>query len=264
MTQMTPRSRLGLQLLMLLAGVLVGLAVIALHCAWLSLYSARPKLLSGDIARELVWLNLPFAATVLGLLAARTKTVVAPLVGVTLGIIAGSFIAAAVPEAHLLPLPRGLLSAPVTLACVIAFLAIMIGLASTAAWIDRGQGLSWLNYGAAAGYAFFLALVMMYSRKVVLPPGGGPWSVATGIFGVFLSGLLVGALVGGVVAIWAGTFVGLVGQVIYLNAVADQTSNLFPLVLIGFVIGAGFAFPGGYLGEQIRKLVLGSQASTTF
>ena len=156
MTQMTPRSRLGLQLLMLLAGVLVGLAIIALHCARLSLYLARPKLLSGDVARELVWLNLPFAATVLGLLAVRTRTVVAPLVGVTLGIIAGSFIAAAVPEAHLLPLPRGLLSAPVTLACAIAFLAIMIGIASTAAWIDRGQGLSWLNYGAAAGDRFFL------------------------------------------------------------------------------------------------------------
>jgi len=206
---MRQQRGLGHQSVVMAVAVVVGLAVVALHCAWLSLYSAQPKLLLGDIARELVWLNVPLAATCLGLLAVGTKTFTAPLVGVTLGVLAGSFIAAAAPESHLLPLPRGLPPALVMLTVVIAFFAITTGLASATSWPERGQGLSWVNYWAAAGYAFFLALVMMYARRVVLPPGGGAWSIAAGMFGVFLSGLLVGALFGGVVAIWAGTFVGL-------------------------------------------------------
>ena len=81
---MPQRPTLGFQLFMVLMGAFVGLILIVLHWTWLSLHYSRPNSVWGGFARELVWLDLPFAAMLLGLLSIRSKTVVAPLVGVRL------------------------------------------------------------------------------------------------------------------------------------------------------------------------------------
>jgi hypothetical protein len=253
---MTQRT-LGL-ILALLAGVAIGLAFIGLHFAWLSLYYAKPKLLVGCIARELVWLNLPLAAALLGLLSVRSQRMVAPLVGVIIGTVVGYLAGTWLyPEVPAVPPSKGLSSSPVILGLVAATLIMTTALAHASAWLERRSDLVWLSYTVAAGYAVLLTLAMTYSRRV-LPPGGEVHLVVWPfVLAVILSGFFAGALVGQFVAVWAGIFVGEVGQVIFATVMAEQQSNLFPLVLVVVGLSAGFAFPGGYAGEELRKLLLG-------
>jgi hypothetical protein len=222
-------------------------------------------LLVGCIARELVWLNLPLAAALLGLLSVRSQRMVAPIAGMIIGTVggyfAGTWLYAEVPA---VPPSKALPPSPVILGLVAATLVMTTALAHASAWLERRSNLAWLSYTVAAGYAVFLTLVMTYSRRV-LPPGGEVHLIVWPfVLAVILSGFFAGALVGQFVAVWAGTLVGQVGQLIFAEVVARNHSNLFPLVLVVAVFSAGLAFPGGYLGEQIRKAILGPRASTTF
>src|ERR1700704_1267461 len=122
---MPQRPTLGLQLFMVLMGAYVGLMLMVLHWSWLSLHYARPNSVWGGFARELIWLDLPFAAMLLGLLSIKSKTILAPLAGVVIVVLAYPlFIARLLPEARLVPLPNVLPSTAITLATVMAFFAI--------------------------------------------------------------------------------------------------------------------------------------------
>jgi hypothetical protein len=261
---MPQRPTLGFQLFMVLMGAFVGLILIVLHWTWLSLHYARPNSVWGGFARELVWLDLPFAAMLLGLLSIRSKTVVAPLVGLAIAVLTYPlFIDRLLPQARLVPLPNALPSTAVTLASVMAFFAITTVLANVQTRLDKNKWSTWLNYSLAFGYAFFLTVLITYARKIF---PHGPYTYATlwpAIAAIVLLGFLAAALFGSFFAVWAGTFACQIGQIILGWVMTGGVSNLGPLVLIFAVVVASFAFPGGYLGELVRNLVLRRQASTS-
>lgn len=249
---MTQRRTLGLQLVVLLAGVLVGLALIALHWFWLSHYYAQQKSVWGGLARELVWLDGALAAAFLGLLSVKSKTIVAPLAGVAIAMLTYPLIASMLlPEARLVPVSNVLPPTIVMLVCIFAFFVIATGLAGAQAWLEKRPAYSWLRYMIAGGYALFLTVVMICARYI-LP---SELYLITTITGIVLLGFFAGALFGRFFAVWAGTFVGLVGHTL-LVWVLWGPGQFGPLFLLFAVLAASFAFPGAFVGEHLRSLVL--------
>ena len=274
---MPQRRTPGLQLLVVLAAAFVGLGLIGLHASWLSLHYAHQKSVLGGFMRELVWLDLPFAAAVLGLLSVKSRTFVAPLVGMAIGMLAGLLATTMLlpearfvlwPATNVVPgpamqlFPRALPTPVVALACIFAFFATITGLANAQAWLERKQERVWLSFVLAAGYALFLTVVASYARGV-LPPQEEMRVLFTLAAAVVLLGFFAAALFGAFFAVWAGTFVGHVGQVILVWVLVGP-GQFGPVILVLAAVGAGFAFPGAFVGQRLRGLVLGRRPRPDF
>jgi hypothetical protein len=258
------RGTLGLVLVLLL-GMAIGLSLVAIGATSLSVYNASPKLLVGCLAREVVWLNLPLTGAALSLLSVRSQSFVAPFAGAVIGAAASFFVARKLyPGISIIPPSGALPDLPVNLGLAIAFVVLTIAAAYASVWLDGRPQLAWLSYSIAAACGLCLSLLMTYSRRV-LPPGGEFHLVVVPfIFGIILSGLVAGALVGRTFAVWAGMLVGQVGQLIAAEVMATSSSNLFPLVLVIVILSAGLAIPGAYMGEVIRRFILGSRVAATW
>jgi len=122
----------------------------------------------------------------------------------------------------------------------------------------------WLKYAFASGYALLLSAIANFAPKVFphavyTYAGLWPWMV-----GLILLGLFAAALFGGYIAVWAGILAGKIGCMILGWVLTGGISNLGPLLLVVTIVIVAFTLPAGYVGEQLRNLVLRQKAAHAY
>jgi len=160
---MKRRPSQKLQVLTMAIGALVGLITPApLGLAFVALCAT--EFVPGSVGQRTRLGRSTVAAMLLGLISIRSKTIVAPVAGMTVAILTYPlFIAQLLPSARLVPLSGSLPPTPVVLACGIALFAMTTILVNAQVRLDSKLPL--LKYVFAGGYALLLSASSRISRR---------------------------------------------------------------------------------------------------